>query len=231
MNLPKPAATSPKALRSDGTEARCRLLNCALNLFAKYGFSKTSTRAIATAAGVNIASISYYFGDKAGLYNAVFTEPLGCPSDDIPLYDQPHFNLRESLDGFFKSFLEPLKQGEVVQQCMRLHYREMLEPTGLWQKELQHGIMPAHMALASTLQRHMGVKQIDDELHRLTFAVTALALHLFICDEVIVALTPQLRNSPAAIDLSAQRLADFAEAMVKAEMARRAPALLQSAAV
>lgn len=216
------ATALPKALRSDGAEARSRLLNSALNLFAKNGFSKTSTREIATAAGVNIASISYYFGDKAGLYHAVFTEPLGCPSDDIPLYDQPHFSLRESLDGFFKSFLEPLKQGELVQQCMRLHYREMLEPTGLWAKELEHGIMPAHMALANTLQRHMGLNALDDELHRLTYAVTALALHLFICDEVIVALTPQLRNSPEAVDQSAQRLADFAQAMVIGDIARRA---------
>src|SRR4051812_38465331 len=71
-------ADSPgRKQRSDGAEARERLLHTALKLFAEKGFSKTSTREIAQAAGANIASISYYFGDKAGLYRAVYTEPLG----------------------------------------------------------------------------------------------------------------------------------------------------------
>ena len=58
--------TSAKAMRSDGVEARNRLLDAALALFAEKGFAKTSTREIAQAAQTNIASISYYFGDKAG---------------------------------------------------------------------------------------------------------------------------------------------------------------------
>ncbi|MBK9574006.1 MAG: TetR family transcriptional regulator [Rhodoferax sp.] len=55
-----------KTLRSDGVEARNRLLDAALEPFAEKGYSKTSTREIASAAQVNIASISYYFRDKAG---------------------------------------------------------------------------------------------------------------------------------------------------------------------
>ena len=76
MTDPRPAG---KAQRSDGIEARSRLLNCALQLFSEKGFAKTSTREIAQAADANIAAIAYYFGDKAGLYRAVFTEPLGSP--------------------------------------------------------------------------------------------------------------------------------------------------------
>ena len=142
-----PAHTPPqppgaKAQRSDGAGAKRRLLLSALKLFAEKGFAKTSTREIALATGANIAAISYYFGDKAGLYRAVFTEPLGSPKDDIARYVQPHFTLRQSLDGFYSSFLAPMKQGELVQQCMRLHFREMLEPTGLWAQELEQGIKP-----------------------------------------------------------------------------------------
>src|SRR6476469_1535495 len=117
--------------RADGAEARERLLHAALRLFAEHGYAKTSTRDIAKAADINIASIKYYFGDKAGLYRAVFTEPLGSARDDIPMYDQPGFTLRQSLDGFFRSFLQTLKQGDLIQLCTRLHFREMLEPTGL----------------------------------------------------------------------------------------------------
>lgn len=210
-----------KVPRSDGIQARSRLLNSALKLFAENGFAKTSTREIAQAAGANIAAISYYFGDKAGLYKAVFVEPLGSPKDDIPTFDQPHFTLRESLDGYFVSFLEPMKQSELVQQCVRLHNREMIEPTGVWAQQVEQGIKPAHMALVSILRRHLKLARVDDELHRLAFAITALALQMLICRDVFDAITPQLVTAPTAIDRAARRLADFAESMVEGERVRR----------
>lgn len=218
----RPGPTRPRAARSDGVEARARLLDAALRLFAVQGFAKTSTREIAQAAGVNIAAISYYFGDKAGLYRAVFTEPLGSPEQDIPLYNQPDMPLRASLEGFFASFLEPMKQSDLVQHCMRLHFREMLEPTGLWQQELEQGIKPAHAAIVAVLCRHLGLAEPDLEVHRLAFAVTGLALQLFVGREVVDAIQPELVATPQAIDTAARRLADFAEAMVQAEAARRA---------
>lgn len=220
-NLTTSPRPSLKAQRSDGIEARNRLLNCALQLFSEKGFAKTSTREIAQAADANIAAISYYFGDKAGLYRAVFTEPLGNPRDDIPLYDQPHFSLRESLDGFYASFLEPMKQSELVQHCMRLHFREMLVPTGLWQQELEQGIKPAHLALVGILVRHLELPRVDDDVHRLAFAITALALQMYVGRDVVDAIAPQLVSLPTAIDATAHRLADFAQAMVAAERQRR----------
>ncbi len=207
--------------RSDGVEARAQLLLAALRLFAEKGFAKTSTREIAQAAGANIAAISYYFGDKAGLYRAVFTEPLGSAKDDIALYDQPDFTLRQSLEGFIGSFLAPMKQGELVQQCSRLHYREMLEPTGVWAEEIDKGIKPAHAALVALLGRHLGVARSDDDLHRLAFSITGLALQMFITREVIESVRPKLIRTPKAIDLWGSRLVDYAEAMVAAEAARR----------
>ncbi len=217
-------ATAPAGLSEPaaGTQARERLVQAALALFAQKGFANTSTREIAQAAGANIAAISYYFGDKAGLYRAVFVEPLGSPHEDIPLYDQPHFTLRQSLDGFFSGFLEPMKQGQLVQQCMRLHFREMLEPTGLWAQEVENGIKPAHAALMAVLCRHLKLDAIDDEVQRLSFAISALALQMFMCREVVDAIAPQLVATPGAIDLTASRLADFAMAMVAAEQVRRA---------
>lgn len=222
MVTTKPAPADPtQPQRSDGTESRQRLLHAALALFAEKGFAKTSTREIAQAAGANIAAISYYFGDKAGLYRAVFTEPLGNPRDDIALYNQPHFTLTESLQGFLGSFAEPLKQGELVQQCTRLHFREMLEPTGLWAEQIDTGIKPAHAALTAVLCRHLGLKRADDDVHRLAFAIVGLALQLFINRDVVQAIRPGLMASPRSIDLYVERLTVYAEAMVGAEQARR----------
>ncbi len=211
-----------KQPRSDGIAAKHNLLTSALKLFAEKGFAKTSTREIALAAGANIAAISYYFGDKEGLYRAAFVEPLGNPKDDIALFDQPHFSLRQSLEGFYTGFLEPMKQGELVQHCMRLHFRELLEPTGLWQQEIEQSITPAHNALIRVLCRNLNLARANDDLHRLAFAISGLALQVFVGRDVIQAIRPRLIGSPSAINQTAQRLADFAESMVEGERLHRA---------
>ncbi len=221
---PQLEAASPgqRPQRAGSIEARQQLMTAALRLFAEKGFAKTSTRAIAEAAGVNLAAIRYYFGDKAGLYSAMFTDPAAGPHRDIALYDQPHFTLRQSLQGFIASFLEPMKQGERVQHCMRLHFREMIEPTGVWAREIDSGIKPAHAALIAVLARHLGVTQADDDLHRLAFSIAGLSMHLYMTRDVVQAIRPDLLDGPEAIDAWAAQMLDQAEAMVMLEAARRA---------
>ena len=210
--------------RAGSIEARQQLMSAALRLFAEKGFAKTSTRAIAEAAGVNLAAIRYYFGDKAGLYSAMFTEPMAGPHSGTGLVDQPHFTLRQSLQGFIASFLEPMKQGERMQHCMRLHFREMVEPTGVWAREIDSGIKPAHAALVAVLARHLGLTgpdDADDDLHRLAFSIAGLAMHLYMTRDVVQAIRPALLDGPQAIDAWAAQMLDQAEVMVAVESARR----------
>jgi len=54
-----------------GNAARDSLIEAGLDLFGEYGFKAASTRMLADRAGVNIAAIPYYFGNKEGLYKAV----------------------------------------------------------------------------------------------------------------------------------------------------------------
>ena len=54
-------------------DARERLLSAGTELFAAKGFAGVSIRELATAAGVNSALISYHYGGKEGLYEAVVT--------------------------------------------------------------------------------------------------------------------------------------------------------------
>ena len=54
-------------------DAREKLLAAGTELFAAKGFAGVSIRELATAAGVNSALISYHYGGKEGLYEAVIT--------------------------------------------------------------------------------------------------------------------------------------------------------------
>lgn len=222
MSKAPPSSAAPKPLRSDGLEARNRLLDAALALFAEKGFTKTSTREIAQAAQVNIASISYYFGDKAGLYRAVFTDPR-CNANVPPDYiEDASISVQQALHRVMSSFLEPLKQGHLTQHCMKLHFREMLEPTGVWQEEIDSNIKPAHAALVNVLCRHLGLAKADDDIHTLAFSISGLGVMLHIGCDVITTIRPQLVATHAALDRYCDRLVGYAMALTEAEAQRRA---------
>jgi AcrR family transcriptional regulator len=210
--------------RSDGAQSRERLLLAAMRLFAEQGFATTSTREIALAAGANVASISYYFGDKAGLYRAAFRELAPCPRKDVATFTDPGATLRESLASFYAMLLGQLHQGDLARLGMRLWFREMLEPTGLWLEEIDNGIKPAHDGLMLVLGRHLGVEKPGDDIARLAFCVVGLAIQMMVTREVIDQLAPRLLASDAAVDTWKARLVDYAEAMVNAEQARQAGA-------
>jgi AcrR family transcriptional regulator len=214
----------PRKTRSDGAQSRERLLLAAMRLFAERGFATTSTREIALAAGTNVASIAYYFGDKAGLYRAAYSELAPCPAKEVAAFTDPDATLREALRAFYAMLLGHLRQGELAQVGIRLWLREMLEPTGLWRAEIDNGIKPAHEGLVLMLARHLGVGQPGDDVARLAFCVGGLALQLMVTRDVIDQLAPQLLDSDAALDTWMARLVDYAEAMVNAEQARQVAA-------
>jgi len=214
----------PRHPRSDGEPSRVRLLHAGLRLFAQHGFAKASTREIAEAASVNVAAISYYFGDKAGLYRAVFLAPIDAPPRDLSPLLAGTCSLEQGLRCMLGSFMEPLKHDETARWCIKLHCREMLEPTGLWEEEIANGIKPMHAALVALLCRRFGLKRPDDEMHRLAVSIAGLGVHLFVSRDVVEALAPQLSASPQAVELWADRLAMYAEAMIDAEEKRRAKA-------
>ncbi|WP_019450125.1 TetR/AcrR family transcriptional regulator [Cupriavidus sp. BIS7] len=65
----------PTARTTDAGQ-RDRLIDAAVTLFARHGVGATSTKAIATEAGVTPALVHYYFHDREMLLDAVFDERL-----------------------------------------------------------------------------------------------------------------------------------------------------------
>jgi AcrR family transcriptional regulator len=202
-------------------DARERLLQAGLRLFAHQGFRQTSTRELAEAAQVNVASISYYFGDKAGLYRAAFLALQGDSEAEIARWAGAELSLRQALQGFFAAFLEPLRQGDAARLCMKLHFRELVEPTGVLHTALHDSIVPQHQALLCLLCRHFGLAKPDAGLQRLAVCLAALGVHLHVGRDVTDAVAPGLNEDPAAIDQWALQLLLFGLAMVQAEARRR----------
>ena len=219
-------STPHQPVRSDGIDARQRLLAAGLKLFAEQGFEQTSVRALAREAGVNLAAVSYYFGDKTGLYKALFTE--ACPNlPDPTAFAHAHTSsgLSDALHHFYADFLEPLKRGDEIRLVMKLHFREMAEPTGAWAQVLETDIQPQHQAIVRVLTRALDLRRPDLDVHRLAIAIAGLAVHIFVFHEGVKTLSPSLLATPRAIDTMVDRLAGYAISMVEGERQRRAGAL------
>ena len=54
------------------SDKQVRIIQAAEKLFAEQGFKGTSVRDIAETAGINLAMVSYYFGSKEKLFEAMF---------------------------------------------------------------------------------------------------------------------------------------------------------------
>lgn len=211
-----------KPARSDGIQAQKRLLLEALRLFSENGFEKTAIRAIAQAAGTNISAISYYFGDKEGLYRSTFRETYsGLNSQGrIAEFSNPDLTLQQAIEAYFSRQLFPLGQGERMLQCLRLHMREMLEPTGQWEQEIEQNIAPVHDALAALFCRHLGLEQVDEGVQRLVLAVVSMPF-ILMTQSIVHITCPHILQRADATSVAIASHVRYALALVESERAYR----------
>jgi hypothetical protein len=126
-----------------------------------------------------------------------------------------------SLASLFEMILEPLRTGAHARLWIKLQRREMLEPTGLWQEKLNHGIPRMHESLVALLCGRLGLDRPDDEVQALAISIVGPAVHLLLNCEVIDVLAPQLLAGTEAVNRWRERLLAGAEAMISAERKRR----------
>jgi AcrR family transcriptional regulator len=119
-------------------DARERILIAAELLYARRGVDKTSTRDITTEAGVNVASVNYYFRSKEALTEEIFMRlaqratvlRLADLSNymDAASQDKRALRLEDLVDCFIRPYFEPGFHGTLLARFIlqhRLHPSEM----------------------------------------------------------------------------------------------------------
>jgi AcrR family transcriptional regulator len=207
-------------VRANGQQAREKILLAALQLFSKKGFAGTSVRDVASAADVNLAAISYHFGDKAGLYRAALYEFLEDVGDDIPDFSAPGLTLQDALRLYMRICLRPLGMGKSALLSVQLRVREFIEPTGMLQAITADRDL-AYSLLLHILTRHFGLDAPDDELEALAFSIFAFVGNLYSAQDHLAAVRPVLLDAPDAANAWEQRFTAYAYAMAMVESDRR----------
>ena len=90
--------------KRDAEATKTKLIQNAMELFAKKGFEGVSVDEVAKESGVNKAMIFYYFTNKAGLYEAVMQEILDAIYDNIVSAKKCCDNSLGELEAFIKTY-------------------------------------------------------------------------------------------------------------------------------
>lgn len=199
---------------------RAKLIAVGTRLFAERGFAGASTRQICQAAGANSAAIHYHFGDKEGLYREVLQEPIRAFARQFAGFDDPALPLEVAMRRLLGALIAPSWAGET--ELMRLHLREMLEPSPVFAETMRDHIRPHHEALVALLARHIGVSAPDQAVHQLAFGLVAMAQDFCMSRECMPLLAPNLLAGPDALQRVLDRLVEWSVALVEHERRRHA---------
>lgn len=123
-------------------DARTRLLETAGQIFAEKGFYAATVREICSAAGANIASVNYYFGDKQRLYIEAVKHAHGCRFNDPPPVWPPQLPPEQKLRAFVTGMLTHLLDNTYPPWTIKLIMREMVEPSEACRELTEQKIRP-----------------------------------------------------------------------------------------
>ena len=133
-------------------EKRARLLDAAGFEFAEKGYEGATVRSICERAGVNLAAINYYYGDKERLYEAVLMHAHRSRPQDHHAPDDGE-DPREALRGFVSLFLEEAAFQEKTAWHQALMFREVVDPTKASDTLVREAFRPRFQVLLGIIGR------------------------------------------------------------------------------
>ena len=176
----------------EADDPRERILSAAGQEFAERGYEAATVRDICLAAGVNVAAVNYYFGDKQRLYIESVKHAHRERVRDVPLPDLPPGTPPETqLAGFVSNMLERmLGFGQPPWQA-RLMLREVLQPTDACRELVEDYIRPHFEMLVGILDALAEGRLTQAELRRVALSVVGQCFLYRAAGDVVGMLVPE----------------------------------------
>lgn len=189
-------------LTARSTQTRQRLLEAAADVFAADGFRNARIQAICRAAGANIAAAHYHFGDKEGLYAAVFDFAEERADREHPRdagNGPPEERLRAQITSFLARLLDPERPAWFA----RLLAREMIDPTPALDRVVFRRMRANHQQLADTIRVLLGEQAGAETVNLCVLSVVSQCVFYRNSAPVVARLYPDLEPAKEL-----QRIAD-----------------------
>lgn len=195
--------TKQKSNTRSPERTRAQLLAAGERLFAQKGYDATSLDTLAREAGVNKAMVSYHFGGKQGLYNALLLEVLQPLVEQVRLLRETPGSAGDRLRGFIRLFGEtharrPFLSSLVLRELLAGGHRlemsalpQFLAVFGVLSEILQQGVregsfrpthpMITHLQLMGSLVFFFATAGFRERMGRAgQFPVTQIDPELFV---------------------------------------------------
>jgi len=172
---------------------RNRLLEAAAEVFAEDGFRAATIQRICTRAEANIAAAHYHFGDKAGLYTAVFEYAEQKAGARAWLEDDGHgipadARLRTHVTSFLTRLLDPTRPAWFA----RLLAREMIDPTPALDGLVRRRMRANHEHLAAIVRDLLGPAATPETIRLCTLSVVSQCTFYRNSAAIVARLYPEL---------------------------------------
>jgi len=203
-------------------ETRDRLLESAASTFAEKGYDDATVREICQKAGVNIAAVNYYFGDKERLYIETVKQAHRRQIDQFPLPQWPaEISPQEKLRGFIHTTISRMVVDPNPQWHLQLMMREMLRPTAACHEFVQDFVRPHFELLLGILNELVPAETPPRKRHLIAFSIIGQCLHYRLARPVVALLVGADEDAAYSADVLANHIADFSLAALAANMPRQ----------
>ncbi len=160
------------------------ILNSAEKLFASKGFRAVSLREITKAAGTNLASVNYHFGDKESLYLAVIRRrirPINAQRLEMleQLTNPANASGEDHLDAILRALAGPVLAAHCDPDLggpyiTRIVARSFTDPLPFAEPMLAEEFHPVITRFSQALRRYVGHLPPREFLWRFSFVIGAM---------------------------------------------------------
>lgn len=210
----KTAAPPGKPGLPEGT--RNKLLDAAGNVFADFGYHGATVREICARAGVNIALVNYYFGDKLELYTEVLRYSIGASADGIlqralKSSAPPEEALRELISAMARRVC----LGDRPAWHFRIMVHEFTQPTPAMAAVIDETMSPIYERFRAIIGGMLGLSADHDKTRLCAHSVIAQIVHYVHGRHVISQLWPDLELTPERVTEISNHISDFSLAYLR----------------
>ena len=188
--------------RRNSEETMQRLIDAGAELFDKKGYHNVSIKEIGRLAGCNSALISYHFGSKQALYQAIIDRQLNVLGQlESRLQEEvqtPLEKIREYLHCLLKSQMDPTLHLIIL-------YKELITPSGLlnedsWQRITRMGDFIRGLLNQAAETGELRPPEQDNDYDYVAFILTAITELLFLIRSRPLSLNPEGHPTDQLLD-------------------------------